>query len=188
MNERRLTAIVAMDRNDLIGSNGALPWPRLPADMRRFRVLTLDNPVIMGRRTLESIGKPLPSRWNHVLSRHMERLPSAARESQGWARIHRSLEGAIEDAAGRLSDFDEAFVIGGAQVYREALPLCATIHLTLVHWTHGQRFHGDTFFPWDALPGGKEAWSWREVGGHDADGENPFGMTFYELFRPLSAT
>jgi dihydrofolate reductase len=175
--------VVAMDRNNLIGSAEKLPWPRLPADMRRFRALTLDNPVIMGRRTLESIGKPLPSRWNHVLSRHMERLPPAAREAQGWAGIHRSLEGAIEDATGRLSDFDKAFVIGGAEVYRQALPLCAAIHLTLVHWTFGRPFSGEVFFPWDAIGGGEDAWDWSEVGGHGADDANLVGMTFYRLAR-----
>jgi dihydrofolate reductase len=173
----RVTAIVAMDRNDLIGSNGALPWPRLRADMRRFRDLTMDRPVIMGHRTLRSIGwKALPGRWNHVLSRRLDRPPA---EVVACSDLNKALWHAIGDQG----DFDEAFIIGGAQVYREALPRCQTIHLTLVHWTHGQRFHGDTFFPWDAVAGGKEAWRWAEVGGQDADGMNPFGMTFFELTR-----
>ncbi|MFG0319108.1 MAG: dihydrofolate reductase, partial [Planctomycetota bacterium JB042] len=106
----RLTLIAALGPGRLIGRDGGLPW-RLPADLRRFKERTIGHVVVMGRRTFESIGRPLPRRRNLVLSRD----PSFAPEG---ATVVRSLDEALDAAA----DAEEVFVIGGAAVYAEALP------------------------------------------------------------------
>lgn len=137
-----LSLIVAVSENGVIGRANRLPW-RLPEDLQRFRRLTTGHPVIMGRKTFESIGKPLPGRTSIVVSR-TERFPGTI--------TARSLDEALEEAA-RAPGADATFVIGGGEVYREALPLAARIHLTRVH----ARVDGDATFP----ELGKE---WVEVG------------------------
>ena len=129
-----LALIVAMARNGVIGNEGALPW-RIPEDLKHFKKTTLGHAVIMGRKTFESIGHPLSSRRNIVISR---------RVGTGIAgcEVTHSLPAAIDLA--RTSD-DCPFVIGGASVYEEALPLTTEIHLTTID----QDFDGDTRFPTD---------------------------------------
>lgn len=161
MNRSRLSLIWAMDEQGLIGAGNALPW-RLPADMRWFRRHTLGKPVLMGRKTFESIGRPLPDRRNLVLSHRLDALPGC--------EIVRSLE-----AARRLAGDAELMVIGGAQVYALALPAAERLYLTRVHGV----FEGDAFFP-------PVDWShWREIHreSHPADDRNPFACTFL-IYEP----
>ena len=126
-----VSLIVATDDEGGIGLRGGLPW-HLPDDLRRFKALTLGKPVVMGRRTWDSIGRPLPGRLNIVVSRD----PRLA--IQG-ATVVGTLEAALAAAGG----VPEVCVIGGAEIYRLALPLADTIHLTEVHANVG----ADTHFP-----------------------------------------
>lgn len=126
-----VTIIAAMAGNRVIGKDGALPW-RLPDDLARFRAITMGHPVIMGRKTFEAIGRPLPGRLNIILTRREGYAP------EGVA-VARSLAGAVA-LAGTAG---EAFICGGGEIYREALPLADRIHLTVVH----RPYEGDTTFP-----------------------------------------
>ena len=126
-----VSLIVATDDGGGIGLRGGLPW-HLPDDLRRFKALTLGKPVVMGRRTWDSIGRPLPGRLNIVVSRD----PRLA--IQG-ATVVGTLEAALAAAGG----VPEVCVIGGAEIYRLALPLADTVHLTEVHANVG----ADTHFP-----------------------------------------
>ncbi len=137
----RLALIAAMDRNRLIGRDNTLPW-RLPEDLRHFKATTLGKPVIMGRKTWESLGRPLPGRRNIVVSRN------ASYPLQG-GELATSLEAALALTAG----CDEVFVIGGAELYRQALPLAQVLHLTEIDASH----EGDAWFPEFS------AAEWREV-------------------------
>lgn len=128
----RLSLIAAVAENGVIGSDNALPW-RLPDDLKRFKKLTLGHPVIMGRRTYESIGRPLPDRRNIVVTRN------AAYRAEGCA-IAASLKAAI-DACGPAHE--EVFIIGGAQIYAEALPLAQRLYLTEIR----RSYAGDARFP-----------------------------------------
>ncbi len=130
----RLSLIVAMADDRVIGSGGDLPW-HLPADLKRFKRLTMGHHLILGRKTFESIGKPLPGRRMIVLTRgDGARLPKEVQAAS-------SLDAAIRLA--RERNDDEVFVAGGASVYREALDHADRIHLTRVHATVA----GDVFFP-----------------------------------------
>jgi len=129
----RITLIAAVARNRVIGASNALPW-RLPEDLKRFKALTLGHPIIMGRKTWESLGKPLPGRTNIVVSR-------AAGFSAAGATRAGSLDEALAAAAATASD--EVFIIGGAEIYRQALPLAQRLQLTEID----QDFAGDVHFP-----------------------------------------
>ena len=160
----RLTAVVAATENDVIGRNNGMPW-HLPADLAHFKAITLGHPVLMGRRTYEAIGRPLPGRRNLVLSRS----PDFA--VPGVEVVH-SLAAAIA-AAG---DVPELMVIGGAALYTLALPRTDRVHLTRLHMT----LDGDAYFP--ALPESQ----WREVSRsprRPADARNACDMTFLVLER-----
>ena len=123
----RIAFVVATAENGIIGRNGKLPW-RLPSDLKRFRQVTLGKPVVMGRKTYDSIGKPLDGRENIVVTRQ-------AGFSRPGVHVASSVEQALalgqELAEGR--GVDEVMVIGGAEVYRVALPRAERIYLTLVH-------------------------------------------------------
>lgn len=135
-----VTLIAALSRNGVIGRDNALPW-RLPEDLRRFRALTLGKPVLMGRRTFESIGRALPGRDNLVLTR-----------DAGFAapdcRVFKRLDDALRAAGER-----ELMVIGGAEIYAQTIAMATRMHLTLVD----ADVPGDTFFPrfdpreWEAI-------------------------------------
>lgn len=127
----RVTLVVAVSRNNVIGRNGALPW-KLSSDLKRFRALTLGKPIIMGRKTFESIGRPLPGRTNIVVTRARLEAPEL------------SVAPTFEDAL-RLAcqGGDEVMIIGGAQIYQAALPVAGRIHFTRV----AADFAGDAFFP-----------------------------------------
>jgi dihydrofolate reductase len=126
-----ISIIAAMADNRVIGRGGAIPWD-VPADRRRFRELTMGHPVIMGRKTFESIGRPLPGRPNIILSRE------PAFRAEGCI-IAKSLEDALLACGGA----DEVFICGGEELYQQALAIADRIFLTVVH----QLCDGDAFFP-----------------------------------------
>ncbi len=128
-----ISLIWAMDNNRLIGANNQMPWSisDLPADMAWFRQHTLGKPVLMGRKTFASIGKPLPNRRNIVLSRQ-----------QGLALEGCEVAHSLEDAM-RIAGNEELMVMGGAEVYAQALPLADRLYIT--HIDHA--FTGDAWFP-----------------------------------------
>ncbi len=127
--KRDLDFIVAMTQDRLIGKENALPW-RLPQDLKRFKAITTGNSVIMGRKTYSSIGRPLPNRKNLVLTR------DPAFKAEGVTVCH-SWEDVTEAVAGT------PFVIGGAEIYQQALPRLRRLYLTLIL----EKFNGDAFFP-----------------------------------------
>ncbi|GAC1452594.1 MAG: dihydrofolate reductase [Steroidobacteraceae bacterium] len=155
--------VVAMARNGAIGRGNAMPW-HLPADLQRFKALTLGKPILMGRRTYESIGRPLPGRDNLVLTRtHDWRAP-------GVSVVH-----SVGEALQRAQSSAELAVIGGAEVYRLTLPLATRIYLTQVL----ADLEGDTFFP-GISPG---EWRAVESGDYAADARHAYGMKFLTLER-----
>ena len=131
----QLKAIAAMSLNRVIGAANKIPW-HLPEDFKWFKKLTTGHVVVMGRKTFESIGKPLPNRTTIVLSRSASPIPVARTISN--LREIEVLAGPQSELAGR-----DLFICGGAQVYAQALPLCSDLYLTLVKRT----FEGDAFFP-----------------------------------------
>ncbi len=167
----RVSLIVAMDRNGLIGNETGLPW-RLPADLRRFRKLTTGHPIIMGRKTFEHIGGALKDRLNIILSRRADwqSVPP------GCVVAH-SLDEALQLARGAAPPIrnDELFVIGGADIYRQAMPTVDRVYLTIVE---GQ-FTGNAWFPFDE--------SFRGTITHDekvaADEKNPHDHRFVSIDR-----
>ena len=146
-----VTIVAAVARNGVIGVDGGLPW-RLPDDLRRFKELTLGHVLVMGRKTYESIGHPLPGRATIVVTRSPSWDSGAAE-----VRVSRSVSDAIA-AAAALDD--EVFVVGGAQVYAAALPLADRLELT---WVDAEP-EGDTTFPELDLR------DWRQVRREEADG------------------
>ncbi len=137
----RLSMIAALGTNRAIGRANHLLW-RIPGDLPRFKALTMGHAVIMGRRTWESIGRPLPGRLNLVLSRRDTFAP-------GGATACRSLEQALEHAARHEGEGGECFVIGGAELYTQALPRADLLYLTLVEDAPAD---ADAFFPpWPAF-------------------------------------
>ena len=154
----QLVLMVARADNGVIGRDGALPW-HLPADLRRFKRMTVGKPVIMGRKTFVSIGKPLPGRHNIVLSR------DAAWRAEGVTVVPNLAEAVAAAGLDPRARADEIMVIGGAQIYAEALPSAARIELTEVHVSP----EGDTLLPaFDPV-------RWREVAreDHPAEGAAP---------------
>jgi dihydrofolate reductase len=162
----KLTAVVAASDNDVIGSGNALPW-HLPADLAHFKRITMGKPVLMGRRTFESIGKPLPGRLNLVLSRGAIEWPGVERVAS------------FDEARARAAPAGELMVVGGAEVFAMAMPRLDVIQLTRVHCT----ISGDTFMP--PLPPEQ----WHEVSREyrAADGNNAYAMSFIELQRTRAA-
>lgn len=133
-----VSLIAALDERRVIGNGNQLPAWEAPGDLKRFRSLTEGKVVVMGRKTFESLGKPLPRRLNLVVSTSMESSPGI--------HVARTLDEAIRqaDVMGRQFNFgDEIMVIGGAQIYEQALPFASKLYLTLVRGEHP----GDVFFP-----------------------------------------
>ena len=158
-----LSIITAMDENRLIGSNNSLPW-HLPADFAYFKRVTMDKPIIMGRKTYESIGRPLPGRRNIIISRdpdyHAEGCETA-----------NSLQAALE----LVADQDEAMLIGGANLYAQTLELADTLYITEIHAT----FKGDAWFP--VID--PEIWSETTREDHAADEKNAYAYSFVTYTR-----
>lgn len=160
----RLAIIVAAAENGVIGRNNALPW-HLSEDLRYFKRVTMGKPIVMGRKTFESIGRPLPGRTNIVISRNPDYSP------EGVRRVA-SLDEALE-LAERIAGADgarEAVIIGGAQIYAMALPRADRLYITRVHAV----VEGDALLPTINWP------RWREISRerHLAAGGNPYDYSF----------
>ena len=149
--------IVAITDNYVIGAEGTMPW-HLPADLQHFKKITSDHAVAMGRRTWDSIGRPLPNRLNIVISRQTDY------EAEG-ATIVRS----IEDAA-RVAGEERLFIIGGGEIYRSAINGVSLMHITRIHTT----IEGDTFFP----KIDETIWKRTDVLHRQADENNPHDLSF----------
>lgn len=163
----RISMIVAMTRERVIGRRGGLPW-RIPGDLKHFKSLTLGKPILMGRKTHESIGKPLPGRSNIVITR------DRGYGKEGIEVVH-GLDGALGLA--EEGGADEAMIIGGAEIYRLALPVAERLYVTEVH----AEVAGDTYFP------DTPADAWREVSrqDHEADGTGTPAYSFVVLERAI---
>lgn len=155
-----LSAIVAMAANRCIGKDNALPW-RLPADLKRFKQLTMGHALVMGRKTYESIGRPLPGRTMIVVTRQPGYAPEGV-------QVAHSLEEALARAPG-----DEVFIAGGADLYRQTMDRLQRLYLTQLH----AEYPGDTFFPEVDLSG----WRLTFEEPHPATTtEPPFSFLTYE--------
>jgi dihydrofolate reductase len=161
-----LVLIAALDRQGAIGRDNDLPW-RLPDDLKRFKALTLGKPVLMGRKTAQSLGRPLPGRRNLVLTRSGQ-VPFEG--MQAVASIDEALRVAAGDGA------QELCVIGGGEIYALCLPVATRMHLTHVATTVEG---ADAFFP------AFEAGQWRAVGreAHAADAKHAFAFEFVDYVR-----
>ena len=167
----RIAIIAAIARDRVIGRNNALPW-RLPADLQRFRELTTGHPLLMGRRTFESLGRPLPNRTNIVMTSD----PSYVQ--QGCLIAH-SLDQALTLAAAHLAKDDpEIFVIGGENLYRQTLARADRLYLTQVD----TQVDGDAWFPEFE----REAWQVLARVARGADEKNPYDCVFLTLERRTS--
>ena len=163
----RVSLIAAMAENRVIGRDNQLPW-RLSADLQHFKALTMGKPIIMGRKTYESIGRPLPGRTNIVITR------DSAFQAEGCEVVH-SIEQALAVARG----FEEVMVIGGSAFYRAMLPRAAHLYLTRID----AEFEGDAWFP-EIEPG-----EWHETAreAHTPDERNPHSYAFVTLERTAPA-
>lgn len=159
-----LTLVVAMASNRVIGRDNALPW-RLPKDLAYFKRVTMGYPIIMGRKTFESIGRPLPGRCNIVVTQQPQW------QAEGVEVVH-SLPQALDLAHSKASaeSLDQVMLIGGAALFEQALPLAQRMHLTQVH----AEVEGDVYFPEFEIE------RWRETEREDcfADETNPFDYSF----------
>lgn len=154
----RVSLIVAMAKNRVIGANNAIPW-HLPGELKLFRSVTTGHHIVMGRRTYESIGRLLPGRITVIVTR-----------TPGYAAPGAIVAGSLEAAIAACGNDDEIFVIGGAQLYAAALPIADRLYLTTVN----AEVAGDTYMP-DFDPG-----AWREVSARSfaADDKNPYAYRF----------
>jgi dihydrofolate reductase len=152
--------IVAMSKNRVIGNNNELIW-KLSSDLKRFKELTTEHPVVMGRKTYESIGRPLPNRRNIIITRNLEY------EVEG-CEVVSSLEEAL------LLTNNNCFIIGGGEIYKQSLEVADKIYLTLVH----KEFEGDTTFP----ELGSD-WATIDTKDFEADEKNEYNYSFIEYDR-----
>ncbi len=152
-----ISLIVAMAENRVIGHRGKIPW-KIPGEQKRFRELTLGNTIIMGRKTLEEIGKPLPERKTILISKTR------------WLETEEcTTVSSLEEALSMVNPNEEVFIAGGGQVYREALPYADRIYLTLIH----QQVEGDTYFPFFFE-------EFQKIEEKGQDGEIPYTYYLYE--------
>lgn len=154
--------IAAMSKNRVIGINNTLPW-HLPADLKHFKTTTLGKPIIMGRNTFESIGRPLPGRTNIILTH------------QSITYNNCLMAHSVSDALQLAAPHEEVIVIGGAQIYQTFLFYATRLYLTIVDTV----IEGDTFFPeWN-----KNEWEVVQESSFDKDNDNPYHLTFLTLER-----
>ena len=161
------SAIVAMSENRVIGKDNQLPW-RLPADLKYFKSLTTVHTIIMGRKTFESIGKPLPNRNNIICTRNPN-------YSAPGCIIAVSVQQALKSAA----HDSQIFIVGGAEIYRLFMPMIERLHLTIVH----HLFDGDAYFP------EVEKKEWKEISRikYDQDIENAYSFSVVTLEKITKA-
>lgn len=156
-----ISIVVAMSSNAVIGRNGGLPW-HLSADLKHFKSITMGRPIVMGRITHESIGRPLPGRENIILTRDDNY------KAEGCTIIND-----LNDITSRFSEVEEIMIVGGSQLYAEILPLAKKLFITEVH----AELEGDTYFPeFDRR-------QWREIErqAFKADEKNDFDYSFVVL-------
>lgn len=159
----QLSIIVAMDRNRVIGKNDSLPW-HISEDLKHFKKITMGKPIVMGRKTHESIGRPLPGRENIILTR------DADYTAEGCTVLH-----SLEEIFEHCKDIEEVMITGGSEIYKSTLEQVSRLYLTEVH----AEVEGDTFFPeFDRS-------QWEEVSreDHKADEKNEFDYSFLVLER-----
>ena len=159
-----ISLIAAMDENRLIGANNALPW-HLPADLQHFKAMTMGKPILMGRKTYDSIGRPLPGRTNVVITR-----------DKNWHVDGCVVAHSIEEALASV-DAEEVMVMGGASFYEQMISRAGRLYITRIH---GQ-YEGDAWFP------EYESDDWRLVSKEyfSADDVNPVGHSFL-LYEKLA--
>ena len=159
-----ISIIAAMGNHRVIGNANQLPW-HLPADLQHFKRVTMGKPVLMGRKTFESIGRPLPGRTNVVVSRSNQ-----YEAPEGIIKAH-----SICEAFAHVIAHDEVMIIGGASFYEQLMPYAETLYLTQVHGD----FPGDAYFP------EIDAETWREVEReeHGPDDKNPYRYAFLVFQR-----
>ena len=159
----QLSIIVAMDRNRVIGRDDVLPW-HISSDLKNFKKITMGKPIIMGRKTHESIGRPLPGRENIILTRDKNY------QAEGCTVLH-----SLEEIFDHCEDVDEVMITGGSEIYKQSLEQASRLYLTEVH----TEIEGDTFFP-------EFDWNqWNEISreDHKADEKNEFDYSFVILKR-----
>lgn len=156
-----ISIVVAVAENNAIGKNNQLLW-HLPADLKHFKNITSGRTVVMGRKTYDSIGKPLPNRKNIIITRQKDLILSGA-----------DVVSSLEEALSVDKESKEIFIIGGAEIYKNALPFTNRIYLTTVH----QQYEADTFFP------AFDRSEWKETSHdyHPADEKNSVACTFSTL-------
>lgn len=158
-----ISLIVAMDENRVIGYKNKLPW-NLPSELRYFRETTKGKPVIMGRKTFESIGRPMPERLNIIVTR-----------DKNYKAVNCIVVNSREDAIKAAKGNDEIMVIGGAEIYKLFLPIANRLYLTKVHGT----FDGDTYFP----EFNENEWTKAREKFVEKDNENKYSYTVMVLER-----
>jgi len=162
----KLSIVVAMSENRVIGIKNQLPW-KIPEDLKRFKEITWGHPVIMGRKTFESIGRLLPGRENIILSRQVDC-------SIAGGLSFSSLDKALEHCKKENSEKGEVFIIGGAEIYRMAIQQVDRIYLTMIH----KSFEGDAFFP-------EFSQDFREVHREDREGPISFSFLIFDRIHSL---
>lgn len=184
----KISAIAAMAENRVIGKDGGMCW-HVPGDLKHFKQTTMGKPLVMGRKSYESLGKPLPGRANIVVSRSMKDLPRAGAPTE----IHNTMESVARDLAPHAQTelllfadltqaieeakkiaardgVDEIFIAGGGEIYKAALPVTERIYLTVIH----RDYDGDAFFPELDM---KE---WREISAQRAEGDPAYTVKVLE--------
>jgi dihydrofolate reductase len=161
-----ISMVAAMARDRVIGKENKMPW-HLPADLKHFKQVTLGKPVVMGRKTFDSIGRVLPGRRNIVVSR----TEPVDKRGAEWVE-------SLQQAFALLQDQAEVMVIGGAEIYRQCLPLAQRLYLTTIDL----ETNGDAFFPDYSLDDSVE-WKLVAESKHEADNANPYTCHFTTLER-----
>ena len=159
----KISIIAALASNNVIGKDNGLPW-RLPADLQYFKRMTLDKPIIMGRKNYQSIGRPLPQRHNIIITR------DPGFSAEGCTVVH-----SFDDALAAAGDASEVMIIGGAEIYKIALLRASAMYLTFIE----AEVAGDTYFPeWQVD-------AWCEVGreNYSADARNSYSYSFVRYVR-----
>jgi dihydrofolate reductase len=157
-----VSIVVAISENNAIGKDNKLLW-HLPKDLKHFKEITTGGTVIMGRKTYDSVGRPLPNRRNIIITRQQIEIPGC--------EVVNSVEAALD----LCRDEAEVFIVGGAEIYRLAMPLTDKIFLTIVH----ENFEADTYFP-EIKPA---IWKETDRQDHEPDEKNPLPYSFITLER-----
>ncbi len=163
-----VSLVAAASDNNVIGKNNALPW-RMPADMKFFKNLTIGHTVIMGRKTFESMGKPLQGRINIVITRNKDF------KAEGCI-----VTDSLSEALIKCREEDEVFVVGGAEIYKQAVKDADKIYLTRIHG----EFEGDAYF----IDIHENEWKESKRSEFPADEKNPYPYAFIELLRIKNGT